>query len=212
MTKEQATKAKQVHPTSEGRASYVHLAKPQKTDNGEKYSIELLFPKAATDMSKIQSALQFAIVEKWGADKAAWPALQSPVRDGDKPVPSKPNEPIKPEYKGMWVVKANSDAQYSRPQTVGTDGRTLIDPSTIYSGCYVKAAIFALAYSHKLGKSGVKFVLDAVQYVRDGEALGSRRPVGEIFGSIDTAANPGAEGFNFGGGAAGNPDDNRGFM
>lgn len=176
--------------TTEFRASYPHLFKPSSMEEGGKlmYSIEMLFDKKTTDFKLIQAPIRIAIEEEWGTDKSQWPnPLQLPYRDGDKPKRNKETGEmeVRPEHKGMWIVRANSSAEYSRPPVVGRDSNVPLESETeFYAGCYARASLKAFAYTFG-DKEGVKFILNGVQKIRDGEPLGGRKPANKIFGIIE---------------------------
>lgn len=172
--------------TSEFRVSHPHVFKPtaMKGDTKLNYSLEMLFDKKITDLSLLQKPLLNAIKGKWGPDKSKWPnPLKNPIRDGDKPYGK--NKEVKPEHKGMWVVKSSSSAEYSKPHVVGRDPKVpLTQESELYPGCYARASLKAHAYTFA-DKDGVKFVLDAVQFIRDGKAMGGKKPADQIFGIVE---------------------------
>ena len=175
--------------TSEFRVSHPHLFEPSAMEGSKlNYSIEMLFDKATTKISELQAPLKAAIIAKWGPNKADWPeGLQTPIKDGDKPKRNKKTNKmeVRPEHKGMWVVRAKSDAEYQPPYVVGRDPKVkLTSPSQFYAGCYARAALKANAYAHVSGTVGVSFILDGVQFIRDGEALGGKRPADQMFGVI----------------------------
>lgn len=172
--------------TTEFRVSHPHLFKPSAMKGTDKlnYSLEMLFDKTTTDLSHLQKPLKVAIIEKWGPNKSDWPeGLKMPVRDGDKPYGK--NKEVKKEHKGMWVVRASSSAEYSKPHVVGRDPKTpLQNESELYPGCYARASLKAYAYTFA-DKDGVKFILDAVQFIKDGPAIGGKKPADQIFGVIE---------------------------
>jgi hypothetical protein len=172
--------------TQEFRVSHPHVFKPTSVNNSPNlnYSIEMLFDKTTTDLSLLQGPLKAAIVGKWGPNKSDWPTpLKMPIRDGDKPYGK--NKEVKPEHKGMWVVRASSSAEYSKPHVVGRDPTVKLEnESDLYPGCYARASLKAHAYTFA-DKDGVKFVLDAVQFIRDGKAMGGKKPADQIFGVIE---------------------------
>ena len=171
--------------TTEFRVSHPHLFKPTGIKGSEKlnYSIEMLFDKKITELSKLNAPLRYAAAMKWGA-KEDWPSpLKMPIRDGDKPYGK--SKEIKEEHKGMWVVKASTSAEFSKPTVVGRDPNVpLENEAEIYPGCYARAELKAHAYTFA-DKDGVKFILNAVQFIRDGKAMGGRKPANQIFGVIE---------------------------
>lgn len=172
--------------TPEFRASHPHVFKPTSVKPGEdpSYSIEMLFDKKTTKLSDFQRVVKEAAVQKWGANQKDWPTpLKMPYRDGDKPYGKK--KEVKEEHKGMWVIRASSKAEYYKPYVVGKDPEIkLTSESEFYPGCYARAAIKAHAYTFA-DKDGVKFVLDGVQFIRDGEALGGKPRAEDTFGIIE---------------------------
>lgn len=186
--------------TGEFRLSHPHLLKAVEVKKGSgqfQYSLEALFDKTTTKLSDLQAPVKQAAVEKWGEDQSAWPKpLKLPIRDGDKPYGK--NREVKPEHKGMWVVKASSKAEYP-PSVVGKNPKVAISKeSEIYPGCYARASFKAHAYTF-MDKDGVKFILDAVQFVRDGKAFGGKKPADQVFGTIEGGDD--GEVDTFGGGA-----------
>jgi len=189
LTKEQQKKLL-LQPSPEFRVSHPKLFKPDAMKKGDKesYSIEMLYDKETTDLKTLQAPLQAARAFKWGANKDEWPSpLHWPIKDGDKPKMNKQTRKmeVKPEHKGMWVVKASSSAEYNRPQVVGKDPSKVIESEgELYPGCYARAGLKAHAYEFA-DKNGVKYILDAVQFIRDGAAFGGRKKATEIFGTIE---------------------------
>lgn len=183
--------------TSEARASHPHLFKPSAIRPGAplNYSIELLFDKETTDLSHIKKPVLAAIIGKWGSDKNDWPKpMNLPYRDGDKPHGKK--REIKAEHKGMWVVRASSSAEYAPPHVVGRNSKVALkSEAEFYPGCYCRAALKAHAYD-AVGDTdpGVKFILDGVQFVKDGPAFGGKKPADQMFGIIE--GDDGEEGFD----------------
>ena len=175
--------------TAEARASHPHVFKPSRIKPSAPlaYSIELLFDKATTDLKHLQKPCIEAMKQKWGDDKEEWPSpRRMPYRDGDKPYGKK--KEVKKEHKGMWVVRASSSAEYQPPHVVGKNPKVALEnESQFYPGCYCRAALKAHAYDSFGGDSlpGVTFILDGVQFVRDGQAFGGKKPADQTFGIIE---------------------------
>lgn len=171
--------------TPVGRFSHPHVFKAQAIKPGapEYYSVELLLPKDEVKKSEIERPLLVAAKAKWGDNPKEWPQLKLPFRDGDKPHGKK--KEVKPEYKGMWVIKASTKAEYGKPSVV--DGkRKAIDAESglFYPGCFGRIFVMASAYTNP-EKDGVSFILDGVQKTRDGNALGGKKPIDQMFGVIE---------------------------
>lgn len=182
-----------LQPTPEFRVSHPHVFKPAAikmngVEGKPQYSIEMLYDKTTTDLSILQAPLKAAIIDKWGPNKADWPSpLMLPIRDGDKPKMNKKTrqKEVKKEHAGHWIVRASSSAEYNRPQVVGRDPKVALqNESELYPGCYARAGLKAHAYEFA-DKFGVKFVLDAVQFVRDGEPISTRKSADKIFGIVE---------------------------
>ncbi len=167
------------------RVSYPKLFKPGSVPGSDKlnYSLEMLFEKKTTDLSVIQKPVIKALQAKWGTDKTKYPkGLRMPIKDGDKP---DAEGSIRPEAKGMWIVRASSSADYPAPQVVARDPDVeLTEEGDVYPGCYARAELKAFAYD-TAGNKGVKFILNSVQFWKDGEALGGRKPANQVFGTIE---------------------------
>ena len=175
------------------RLSHPHLFEPsvmkvKGVAKGEPaYSIEMLFDKKTTKLEDLNKRITRAKIAEWGADKENWPSpLRTPVTDGDKPKKNSKTGKmeVKPEHKGMWVVKARTLAQYNKPEVVDQEGEKITEKSEVYPGCYARAYITARPY--EVGdKYGVSFMLEAVQKAKEGEAIGGRKAAKEIFGVIE---------------------------
>ena len=176
--------------TTEFRVSHPHLFKATAMKEGQpkKYTIEMLFDKKTTDLSHLQKPVRLALTEKFGANKDNWPSpMRVPYADGDVAKLNKKTKKkeVKPEHKGMWVVKAGTLEQYGKPSVVGRDPSIKIeDESEIYPGCYARAALKASAYDTGENQ-GCTFILDHVQKTRDGVSLGSKKAANEVFGIIE---------------------------
>ena len=167
--------------TPKFRVSYPHLFKPQapKPNDKPKYSVTMLFPKNA-DLTLIKGAIQAAKIEAYGADKSKWPrVIESPVTDGDDP-----KNDDKEGYKGHWVIKATTGADY-KPQVFDENGQPTLDQSVIYPGCYARAFVFARRWEY-MKKEGIHFILDGIQKMSDGKPFGNRKPLDQVFTPVGT--------------------------
>lgn len=122
-------------------------------------------------MDGLKKAKILAIAKKLGEEKAKELKIRSSayaVKDGD--------EENYDGYANNWYVSANNT---KKPQVIGRDKRELKESDGIvYSGCYVNAVI-TLWYQPAGTKNGnpvphaVYASLEAVQFVRGGEAFGA---------------------------------------
>ena len=165
--------------TPEAVACYVKLNEPAETLSGDlKYSLTLAFPKDA-NLADLQAAIKNAITKKWGDDQAKWPKnLKLPLRDGSEKEDSWWHDKV--------FLNAGCDAK-RRPQIVthGPGGQIvpITDPSEIYSGMIVRAAIGFFPFD-RAGNRGVGAGLNHVFKVRDGERLDGIPKAEDVFGGL----------------------------
>lgn len=167
------------------RVSHPHLFKPSQMKAGapDYYSVEMLIPKATTKKAEIEKPLLAAVREKWGANPSEWPKpLKLPFRDGD--VPHGKKREVKPEHKGMWVVRAATKAEFGKPAVVDQKRNPIDNAGDMYPGCYARAFVLASAYVNP-EKDGVSFILDGIQKYKEGEAFGGKKPVNQMFGILE---------------------------
>lgn len=171
--------------TPEFRVSFPKVFEPEKNDlNGKmEFSLQALFPKGA-DLSALKQLCKRACEKKWGTDPNNWPAnLRLPFRDqGEKPLKDKETRQIVKDENGNPVMQPGHEAgaifitlkTTYKPSVVDENVQDIIDPAKFYAGCWAIAAVHAFAYDQK-GNQGVSLGLDAIQKVRDDEALGTTR-------------------------------------
>lgn len=152
------------------------------TESSPKFSANFLIPKDGDltaivngkrmpTMKALKQAKTDAIAKKLGEEKAKTLKIKSSayaVKDGD--------EENYDGYEGQWYVSANNAKQ---PKIIGRDKRPLKEADgIIYSGCYVNA-IVTLWYQPAGTKNdnpvphAVYGSLEAVQFMKDGEAFGA---------------------------------------
>ena len=167
---------KEVVTTPEFRAAFVNLFKPSAGLAGgkPKYRLVMLFDAAAqktAEFGEMRRIAKAAAEDKWGADKTKWPkGLDTPFKNGDE----------KPEYMGypgnVYASAARDAEKMGKPGVVDAARNIITDEAAVYSGCYMRARVLAYAYTYA-GKNGVRFGLQHVQKIRDGEAFaGGGRP------------------------------------
>ena len=168
------------------RLSYLHVNEPQSFNGGKaKYSTVTIIPKTDNDtVSKIQGCIRAAYQKD--ADKLKnkgvlppFEAIRSPLRDGDL------ERPDDPAYAGCWFISAKSD---KKPEVVDQNADPM-DAALLYSGCYARVAMNFYAYNTN-GNRGITAGLNGIQFVRDGEPLGSHFDAQKEFGAIEPAAIP----------------------
>lgn len=132
------------------------------------YSICVLIPK--TDKETV--ARIKAVVEKIKTDPkslAKWEGkflanMKQPLRDGD----TERDTEKSPEYKGHYFINCNT---YTKPGVVDAQLNPILDKSEVYSGCYGRVSMSAAPFNQD-GNKGIKFYLNNVQKLKDGEPLG----------------------------------------
>jgi hypothetical protein len=151
-----------------------------------KFSASLLFDEAAQgteQFKRMRQMVEAAIVQKWG---------NNPPRKLRRPfltIDDLNNVPDGYEDEHV-IVRCNTTIQ---PGVVDQHRQEIIDPSTIYPGCYVRAALHAFAWSHKTGGNGVSFGLDHIQFVKDGQPFSKRSKPTDIFDSLPQGDDFGSE-------------------
>lgn len=158
--------------TEPGQLSYPKLLKPALNELNKKleYSSVLIFPEG-TDLTELKKLAFEAAVEKWGADKAKWPAnRRSPFRRGEE-------KPDSDGYgAGKVFITAKQDPDRGRPTVVDHEMQDVIDPSEVYPGRWARFSVRAYAYSAG-GNNGVSFGLVNVQLLDHDTAFGGSGPV-----------------------------------
>ena len=158
--------------TGKVRLSYVHIFEPYTNDPEKeaRYSCTILIHKSdKTTLAKIKTA-QSAATEAGKSSKTFGgkvPAnLKITLHDGDEDADLERN----PEYAGHMFMAMSSK---TRPGVVDQDLNSVLDSTTVYSGCYARVSINAFPYSNS-GNKGISFGLNNVQFLEDGEPLGGR--------------------------------------
>lgn len=162
------------------RLSFPNLFKPRAAVEGgaPKYSATLLFDKKAQQdpgFKKLQQAVEQAIEEKWGAERPKKMKLPFLTTSDFENVPD--------GYEDDMVIVRTSTTQ--PPGVVDRHREEIINPTEIYAGCYVKAAVHAYAWQHPTGGKGVSIGLDLVQFVKDGPAFTKRVKAADVFDEIE---------------------------
>ena len=165
------------------RTSFVNLEEPNALS--EKYQVDLLIPKNGPEVKKIKGAIKAAIGEgvekKWNGKKPA--NLHNPLKDGDERLDSVDDPSKYAVYEGHYYItpKAAKPSQFF----CFDRERNTISPEEIYSGCSVRASIDVFPYAHEKGGKGVSISLKALQFVADGEPVGSGRSEDSLRGDFD---------------------------
>ncbi len=164
--------------TPKFRISYPHLFTPQINQQSGKpeYSALALFEKGA-DFTELKQAAAAAGTEMWGQDKSKWPKnLLSPFRTEKK-------DGTLPSGLEAGAVFMNFKSK-TKVLVVGKDGKTPItEEQELYAGCWCYGSVTASAYD-VAGNKGIKFYLNGVQKVADGEKLSGGHSATSDFTSV----------------------------
>ena len=158
------------------RLSFPSLFKTEQyagEDTG-KFAATFLIPKSDTKtVATIEQACKQALIEKYGEGKTP-KGFKLPLVDGDDK-----------EYQGYAdcvCIKANTK---KRPTLVNRDKTPIVEEDGIlYGGCYVNASIDVWVMDNSYGKK-VLASLNAIQFVKDGEAFGTKSEGAECFEDLD---------------------------
>ena len=169
------------------RLSFADIFEPkeQKNDDGttrKTYGANFLIDKDGDEKNnkaRVQKAATAAKRKKWGDDEKKWPKLKPEkvcLRDGDLEDWD--------GYADMLYVSANRREADGPPRII--TNRKDADDKWIpakpgeaacpYAGCYVNAIIRVWAQDNEHGKR-INASLEAIQFLRDGEAFSGAAPV-----------------------------------
>ena len=174
--------------TPEFRVSYPCVFKPKMNTKSKKeeYSLEALFAPG-TDMSRLEAAVDAAIVKKWGADKARWPRnLKLPFKKQTLTRVNKVGDvvPNAGHIEGAPLLTLKNK---DKPGVVDSNVQPIIAEAEFYAGCYAIASLNASAYDVD-GARGVTFYLQNLQKTREGEPLSGRPKAEDDFAPISQGA------------------------
>jgi hypothetical protein len=170
--------------TPKFRVSFPNVFVPKAIQEGQEpfYSIQMLFPKTFdNDVDKeaflnMKRAVQKAIVNKWGSDKAKWPQnMRLPFRDG--------TEKEGWEGYGSEVIFVNAKSKM-KPGIVDQRRKDIDNSEDFYAGCYARATLTTYAYS-KMGNVGVAFGLQNLQFMKDGEPFSGKVKASDDFEVVE---------------------------
>ena len=159
--------------TGKVRLSYAHIWEPYAfNDNDQKYSCSIIIDRNDEEtLNKINSAINAAIEEgigKFGGKKPPKATLKLPLRKGFE------ERPDDEAYRDGYFLNCSSTEQ---PQIVDQHVQPILDQSQVYSGCYVRVSLSFYAFNRN-GNKGVAVGLGNIQFIADGEPLGSKHSAG----------------------------------
>jgi len=148
-------------------------------DGDPKFTITMLFPKS-TDLKALEAAAEAAIKEEWPNPETRPKRLKRPFLDGD--------EVTWDGFPGCTYVRATSKYQ---PGVVDRKRQPITDEENFYPGCWARATVNAYTYTY-MGKSGVSFGLQNLQFIRDDESFSGRTNAEDDFEALPDEAGDGA--------------------
>jgi len=138
-----------------------------------KYAATFLIPKSdSKTIATIEQSCKAALSEKYGASIPK--GFKMPLVDGDDK-----------EYQGYADHVCIKATTKKRPTLVNRDKTPIAEEDGIlYGGCYVNASIDIWIMDNQYGKK-VLASLNAIQFVKDGEAFGSKSEGADDFEDLD---------------------------
>lgn len=165
------------------RLSYVYIFGEGKTnDEGKRsWSLTALIPKTDPQVAKIKAAIDAAKVKD--AAKVGKTGVKSPLLDGDAKDDDGNFKYKGDENRGHYLLRCSNYNR--RPIAVDQNVEPIMDPDTLYSGCFANVRVNFYGYASKVNK-GISPGLEAVQKVRDGERLsGGGVDANEVFSKVE---------------------------
>ena len=170
-------KPNQVVTGRQSRMAFPNLFSPRPDDaeiDAGKYTVMVLVPKTDTETV---DAMKAAVKASLNGKSAS--GMRLPVKDGDSYFAEKigqagDKDKAKLEkslayYKGHYYINVKSNTQ---PKVVDPMKNVIEDGTKVNSGDYGRVLISFAAYD-KAGNKGVGAYMDAVQWLRQGEVIGS---------------------------------------
>jgi hypothetical protein len=149
------------------RMSFPWLFKPQDTDGGPRYQLNMLFPPK-TDFKKFKDALYDCMEDMFGKDPKKWPSGRND-RGPDQVIRDATEKDYEGYKDGWHFVKAASK------DPVGiVDARRdpVISQAEVYGGRWCRCSVTVVAYDNK--SKGVGVYLNSVQLLDHDEQFGGR--------------------------------------
>lgn len=148
------------------RLSFSHIFQADTGLNDEpRYSASIIIRKTDKNtVARIVDAIKTLkadpeVQNVWGGKVPA--NLKLPLRDGDT------DRPEDAAYHGAYFVNASSKR---KPNVFDYDRTEILDPESVYSGCYCQFILSLYPYAKK-GNMGIGVGLQAVRKIKDGEPL-----------------------------------------
>lgn len=150
--------------------SKVFEAEAFKDGDKAKFSVAMLFDPAAQKTKEylaMRKAIGQCMAQVHGPDPKKWSPdatnpWKNPIRDAGLKADKWEGYEV-----GHTFIGANSK---NKPQVINMAGKILTTEDEFYSGCYAKVSLAATYFEH-MGNYGVKFFLNNICFLEDGENL-----------------------------------------
>lgn len=176
------------------RLAYPNLYKPRPNNmdasKPDEYGVVVLFPKencdfqpnAASEIQDMQMFMKSIAVAKWGANPGK---VAYALKDGDVET----NNDGEPRHPGYWFLRCNAACEYPsgdafKPTIL--DGQKKVLTEGGKSGDWGCVSMSVFAYENA-GKKGVSVRLSGVQFLYDGERIGSVVDTTSAFDTVENA-------------------------
>lgn len=144
------------------RLSFAHIFQPAPDLNGnDKYSASLIIPKKSQTANRLKQAIADMLADPEIKKNLGKGNIRNPLRDGDE----KDDE----AYADSYFINAKSNPDH-KPKVLDKDRQEVVDPSEVYSGCYVQAVVSLYPYNKGVNK-GIGVSLLAIRKIKDGKAF-----------------------------------------
>lgn len=176
------------------RLAYPNLYKPRPnnmdTSKPDEYGVVVLFPKenhqyqpdAESEIKDFQLFMKSVAVAKWGANPGK---VSYALKDGDVET----NNDGDPRHPGYWYLRCNAACQYpsgDKFQPIVLDGQKKLMTEGGKSGDWGRVVMSVFAYENA-GKRGVSTRLIEVQFLYEGDRIGSEIVAGSGFDEVPDA-------------------------
>lgn len=174
------------------RTSYLYwhepfLAKPSPQNPNPKpvFTSHFLMAPNHPDLAKVAATIEEVGLAEW---KDQWPMFKEAFKQKDSLCLHKGDvtKVGQPEYAGLYYVSGNNKRRFT---VIRGDRTPIVNPTELYSGCWVNAKIDIWAQNNQWGKR-INATITGIQLVRTDEAFGGGAKVAapEEFGLIGASA------------------------
>ena len=157
------------------------------------YTIEIAIPEDDPGLDNLEDQIRDFADEKWGEGAGDDDDLVLPLLEGNKLKRKREKKGKQGDaYENTTVIRANTIYNYEGEEGPGgievydedKNQILLAEKSRLYLGCMVRVAVVMHGYETNNGDNAVKFYLQAVQKVGDGEKLRSSSDRSGLFSPV----------------------------